>query len=92
MGAGTDRITMKQIQVDAGEMQKGDRRGSFSADLLDEFDARNAQCYLREDQERLLAMVEAGFGDLDSFNEHVRDILKKADTRRGFVTTLRGTE
>ena len=32
------------------------------------FDAGKAQCFLAKDRERLLAVIEAGFGDFDDFN------------------------
>ena len=36
------------------------------------FDAAKAECYLPEDKHRLLAIVEAGFGDFKVFNQLVR--------------------
>ena len=40
------------------------------------FDAANAECFLPKDNDkhRLLAVVEAGFGDFKVFNQHVRSI------------------
>ena len=38
------------------------------------FDAAKAECYLPEDKHRLLAIVEAGFGDFKVFNQRVRSI------------------
>ena len=34
------------------------------------------QCFKVEDRERLLAVIEAGFGDFKEFNELVRDVFK----------------
>ena len=39
-----------------------------------EFDAAKAECFLAKDKHRLLAVVEAGFGDFKMFNERVRSI------------------
>ena len=38
------------------------------------FDAAKAQCFLSKDRHRLLAVVEAGFGDIKTFNLLVRSI------------------
>ena len=38
------------------------------------FDAAKAECFLPKDKHRLLAVVEAGFGDFKEFNQHVRSI------------------
>ena len=38
------------------------------------FDAQKAQCFLQQDRERLLAVIEAGFGDFKEFNKLVRRI------------------
>ena len=39
------------------------------------FDAGKAQCFLAKDRERLLAVIEAGFGDFDDFNRVARNLL-----------------
>ena len=36
------------------------------------FDAAKAQCFLEKDRQRLLAVIEAGFGDFREFNKIVR--------------------
>ena len=41
---------------------------------LNRFDANDAKCFLKEDQERLLAVVESGFGSLAPFNALIRSI------------------
>ena len=38
------------------------------------FDAAKAQCFLAKDRQRLLAVVEAGFGDFKEFNTRVRSV------------------
>lgn len=49
---------------------------SFST-LVQEFDASNATCFLQEDKDRLLSVVEEAFGSLDSFSERVRVLLSE---------------
>ena len=41
---------------------------------LNRFRAQEAKCFLKEDQERLLAVVESGFGSLAPFNALIRSI------------------
>jgi hypothetical protein len=41
---------------------------------LKAFDAGDAQCFLRRDRDKLLAVVEASFGTLRPFNRIVRDL------------------
>ena len=49
-----------------------------------EFDANNAQCYRPSDKQKLLSVIERGFGSIDEFNMRVRRMLstqvKKTDT------------
>ena len=45
---------------------------------LNRFDAANAKCFLVDDQERLLAIVEAGFGSLAPFSALIRSIFRDA--------------
>ena len=39
------------------------------------FDAGKAHCFLASDREHLLAVIEAGFGDFDTFNRVARNLL-----------------
>ena len=41
------------------------------------FDAAKAVCFLPKDTHRMLAVVEAGFGDLKTFNSLVRSIFEE---------------
>ena len=45
---------------------------------LNRFDAAHATCFLVEDQERLLAIVEAGFGSLAPFSALIRGLYRDA--------------
>ena len=48
-------------------MQSGSRRKDAK-----HFTSSSAECYLTDDKERLLAVVETGFGDLQTFDGLVR--------------------
>ena len=66
---------------------------------LNRFDAAEAQCFLKDDQERLLAIIEAGFGSLSPFSALIRSIFIDArathlemllkDSSEGTVTEIR---
>ena len=73
MGGALQRIRV----VELGE-------GAEVSASLAKFDASKAQCYLTQDRERLLGVIEAGFGDLQPFSRVVRAILtKKMDDSGG---------
>ena len=42
--------------------------------LFGSFDVRSACCFLHHDRQRLLAIIEASFGDLGAFNHAIRRI------------------
>ena len=67
------------------------RRLDDSVDLavvLSRFDAGSARCFLDIDRQKLLAVIEAGFGDLGPFNRLVRNVL--AERVRGASRRARG--
>ena len=45
---------------------------------LNRFDAGRAKCFLVEDQEKLLAVIESGFGSLAPFNQLIRSVFRDA--------------
>ena len=45
---------------------------------LNRFDAAHAKCFLKNDEERLLSIVEAGFGSLAPFSALIRGIFRDA--------------
>lgn len=47
---------------------------------FENFDAAKAECFLPKDRERLLAVIEAGFGDVREFNKIVRRIFAGRQT------------
>ena len=49
--------------------------GEETSHALRTFDAAKAQCFVPRDREKLLAVVESGFGDLAPFNQAVRELL-----------------
>lgn len=49
--------------------------GKEAQSSIAEFDASKAHCFLDRDRQRLLAVIESGFGDLVPFNRAVRGIL-----------------
>ena len=64
MGGERERITVVEFSAEAHA-------------ALTRFDASKAQCFLHKDREGLLAVVEAGYGDLEPFNQAVRVILEE---------------
>ena len=64
MGGALERVTA--LALPGKEVQRE----------LATFDAAQAQCFKAEDRERLLAIVEAAFGDFGAFNAKVRAIFK----------------
>ena len=46
------------------------------------FDAAKGKCYHAKDRQKLLAVIEAGFGDLIPFNAAVRELLAGETTAR----------
>ena len=78
MGGTHERIIVKALQG------QGDVAASFAS-----FDVRKAQCYLRSDRDRLLSVVELGFGTLTPFNDVIRGLLvnrARASTQDTVVT------
>ena len=69
MGGGLERIDLYPLLTSAAEGQSDRLTEQFAA-----FDAAKAQCFLPKDRQRLLAVVEAGFGDFKEFNKRVRAV------------------
>ena len=57
------------------------------AEQLATFDAAEAQCFRQEDRQRLLAVIEAGFGDFKHFNQGVRNVFEGGLRRRSTSMT-----
>ena len=52
-------------------------QGEAIEEQFRKFDASKASCFLPEDRERLLAVIEAGFGDLHPFSKLVAGLLEE---------------
>ena len=64
MGGTADRIELEMI-AETGKM----------TEQIRSFDAAKAQCFKQEDRQRLLAVIEAAFGNFHDFNKDVRGVL-----------------
>merc|ERR1719253_350626 len=71
MGGSVDRINI--FTLDGSVTLKG---------LFAGFDVRDADCFKAEDKDSMLAIIEAGFGDFDSFNKSVQTIFGGRPTLR----------
>jgi len=71
MGGTMERVV---LLTDEGDNGLDERLGNF--------DARNANCFLPEERERLLAVIETGFGDFELFNKSVREMLLNPKLKR----------
>ena len=56
------------------------------------FDAAKARCFLDKDRERLLGVVEAGFGDFTPFNKIVRGVFTRDHSAKDIEVVLREEE
>ena len=87
MGGAMERIELKLIAkqdhqpgspqrptLAAQAAQKAARKQL--TEQLAAFDAGKAECFKQEDRQRLLAVIEAGFGNFDDFNRGVREVFK----------------
>ena len=84
MGGSLDRITIEIIaHPDSVET---DARQLLTAQFAC-FDAAKAQCFKVEDREKLLAVIEAAFGDFKEFNRSVRAVFATRVRPRGGSTT-----
>jgi len=77
MGGSLERVQVVGL-VGAEAGGQGDARAALRESFAT-FAARNAECFKSEDRERLLGVIEAGFGLLDDFDLLVRHLLS---TRR----------
>lgn len=65
MKGGTDRMVVMLLSDDDEHLME----------QLQRFDAGQAQCFLKQDRERLLAVIEASFGTVRPFNKQMRHLL-----------------
>merc|ERR1719198_2384829 len=83
MGGSPDRVTVLPVPTrsDARSSNAFETMLRRTASLFEAFDAREASCYHPEDRQRLLGVMEAGFGSLPVFNTVVRRIFAGAADR-----------
>ena len=71
---GADRIDVIAIAgKDGTAASQGQARQQIAKEFKN-FNAAKAQCFKVEDREKLLAVIEAAFGDFKEFNQCVRDV------------------
>ena len=73
MGGAMERIELRLI-ANPGQNQATAKKEL--AGLLATFNAAKAECFKQEDRQKLLAVIEAGFGNFDEFNTGVREVFK----------------
>ena len=85
MGGALDRIEVSLItSPDKNPTEaKQELKAQFAS-----FDAEKAECFMPKDKHRLLAVIEAGFGDFKEFNKHVRGVFALRVRRPSVPTVL----
>merc|ERR1711957_444717 len=84
MGGNVDRIIMVPIIRQGYERED---RASIS-DAFEDFDAQQCQCFCEEDKERMLNIIHTAFGDMDGFNDAVREIFEDAGWNIGCCESI----
>ena len=90
MGGAMERIELRLIAHPDQDQAAAKRE--LTAQLAT-FNAAKAECFKQEDRQRLLAVIEAGFGDFQDFNKDVRTVfhrgLHRLSSSRGRSTLTR---
>ena len=86
MGGSLDRITIEIVAHP--DTVETDARQLLTAQFAC-FDAAKAQCFKVEDREKLLAVIEAAFGDFKEFNKCVRDVFVDRLAERTVASSMR---
>ena len=76
MGGSVERVELMDIEGKTPEQLQH---------TLASFDAHKASCFKPNDKQRLLGVIEAGYGDLHAFNMEVRWLLQP-EAARGRIT------
>ena len=79
MGGSAERVRL----IDIDDDKEGSKDERLRA--LARFDAGKAECFLPNDRERLLGVIEAGYGDLGAFNVEVRRLLMSGAAGAGLA-------
>ena len=83
MGGSHDRIEIHLIAHPDHDRRAA--RRELKAKLAS-FDAEKAECFLEKDRQRLLAVVEAGFGSFEGFNTQMREVFDEHVLHEGSVS------
>ena len=83
MGGSHDRIEIDLITNP--DKEKSAAQKELKAKLAS-FDAAKAECFLEKDRQRLLAVVEAGFGSFEGFNTQMREVFDEHVLHEGSVS------
>ena len=84
---GADRIDVIAIAgKDGTAASQGQARQQIAKEFKN-FNAAKAQCFKVEDREKLLAVIEAAFGDFKEFNRSVRAVFATRVRPRGGSST-----
>ena len=59
----------------------------YFEDRFENFDVTNAQCFDPLQKDRLLSVVEAGFGGLQGFNDALRETMKELKEKAALSLT-----
>ena len=73
MGSAMDRVSLRLIT--GPDQNQAAAEKELTAELAT-FNAAEAQCFKQEDRQRLLAVIEAGFGNFSDFNKGVRSMFE----------------
>ena len=73
MGGAMDRVSLRLIT--SPDQNQAAAEKELTAQLAT-FNAAEAQCFKQEDRQRLLAVIEAGFGNFSDFNKGVRSMFE----------------
>ena len=71
MGGSVNRIVVLPIDMANAEEAKL---------MFDSIDVIESKCYLESDRQRLLGVIEHGFGDFTGFNDIVRHVFRERIT------------
>ena len=83
MGGSLQRVTI--LRIEAGD--EDDHRHDYDElDMFDKVDVRKCACSLETDRQRLLGIIEHGFGEFDDFNDIVQQVFKERVVNRKEMT------
>ena len=86
MGGDLERVTVRMM---TGQDEGLEAARRLLTKQFASFDAAKAQCFKVEDREKLLAVIEAAFGDFREFNQCVRDVFVDRLAERTVASSMR---